>query len=414
MRQISFIDEDVQRCPFAAYAAVREAGPVYYDESCGYYIVTGYDEVRKWAADTANLSNVTGLLLSFDSKSYQKTIDEIYETRGVLPMNTLTVSDPPLHTFHRSLVDKAFTVSRVRQMEDYLQGIVDGMVDRFVGRGECDFYAEFAARVPILVIASQLGVELDDIDWFKECSDAVIAESNPGNTEEQQIAITHKITELQSFIVRKIEQFQQHPADCLLSDLVHAEDNSGEGRGRKMSMREMVSIILILLVAGNDSTALAMTSCMHRLATTPGLQEELRADPAKIANFIEEVLRLEAPVQGLYRRALTDIRIGGTDIPKGAIVVLRFGAANRDPAQFPNPDALDASRANARSHLAFGAGPHFCLGNQLSRGELRIAFATLLRRLRDIRLAPTEEPTGWMSHFLVYGPHKLQIAFEAA
>ncbi|MBV1688540.1 cytochrome P450 [Novosphingobium sp. G106] len=332
MSQISFIDEDVQRCPFAAYAAVREAGPVYFDESCGYYIVTGYDEVRKWAGDTQNLSNVTGLLLSFDSKSYQTKLDDIYETHGVLPMNTLTVSDPPLHTFHRSLVDKAFTVSRVRQMEDYLQSIIDGMIDGFIARGTCDFYADFAARVPILVIASQLGVELDDIDWFKECSDAVIAESNPGNTEEQQIAITYKITELQSFIARKIKEFQEHPADCLLSDLVHAEDH-----GRKMSMREMVSIILILLVAGNDSTALAMTSVMHHLATVPGLQDRLRADPAGIANFIEEVLRLEAPVQGLYRRAFNDIDIGGTAIPKGAIVVLRFGGANRDPPAVPQP-----------------------------------------------------------------------------
>jgi cytochrome P450 len=253
-----------------------------------------------------------------------------------------------------------------------------------------------------------LGVELDDIDWFKECSDAVIAESNPGNTEEQQIAITWKITELQSFIAGKIREFQERPADCLLSDLVHANDD-----GRKMSMREMVSIILILLVAGNDSTALAMTSCMHRLVTTPGLQDALRAAPAKIPNFVEEVLRLEAPVQGLYRRALADIEIGGTVIPKGAIVVLRFGAANRDPAQFADPDTLDTARGNARSHLTFGAGPHFCLGNQLSRGELRIAFTTLLQRLHNIRLAEAAEPAAWMSHFLVYGPHKLQITFDA-
>ena len=109
MEKISFLDPDILRCPFAAYATVREAGPVYFDESCGYYIVTGYDEVRKWAADTANLSNVTGLLLSFDSMPWQARINEIYETEGFLPMNTLTVSDPPLHTFHRSLVDKAFS-----------------------------------------------------------------------------------------------------------------------------------------------------------------------------------------------------------------------------------------------------------------------------------------------------------------
>jgi cytochrome P450 len=405
MEKISFLDPDILRRPFAAYHAVREQGPVYFDESLGQYIVTGYDEVRKWAADTENLSNVTGLLLSFDSMPWQARINEIYETRGFLPMNTLTVSDPPLHTFHRSLVDKAFTASRVKQMADYLQGTIDGMIDSFIDKGECDFYAEFASLVPIHVIASQLGVELGDIDWFKQCSDAVIAESNPSNTEEDQVAITLQITELQRFIADRIEEFQQEPGDCLLSDLVHADDN-----GRSMSMREMVSVVLILLVAGNDSTSLALTSAMHRLITL-GLEEELRAEPSRIPAFVEEVLRLEAPVQGLYRRVVNDIRIGDTDIPKGAIVVLRFGAANYDPAQFAEPDALRLDRSNARNHLTFGAGPHFCLGNQLARAELRIALETLLRRMHGFRLAEPDSRENWLAHFLVYGPHRLKISF---
>ena len=409
MEKISFLDPDILRCPFAAYATVREAGPVYFDESCGYYIVTGYDEVRKWAADTANLSNVTGLLLSFDSMPWQARINEIYETEGFLPMNTLTVSDPPLHTFHRSLVDKAFSASRVRQMEDHLQSIVDEMIDSFVDQGQCDFYADFAAKVPIQVIASQIGVDLGDLDWFKACSDAVIAESNPSNDEETQVAITRKIAELQQFIARKVREFQERPADCLLSDLVNADDN-----GRKMSMQEMVSIVLILLVAGNDSTAFAMTSAMHRLITTPGMEDQLRAQPEKIPAFIEEVLRLEAPVQGLYRRVLNPIHIGETDIPEGAIVVLRFGAANRDPGQFSEPDALDPARSNSRNHLTFGAGPHFCVGNQLARGELRIAFTTLLRRMKNFRAASGDDPGEWMAHFLVYGPFRLPVAFDRA
>jgi len=403
---ISFIDPDVMRCPFAAYAQVRRDGPVYFDESCGHYIVTGYDEVRKWAADTTNLSNVTGLLLTFDSMPWQARINAIYESRGFLPVNTLTVSDPPLHSFHRSLVDKAFTVSRVKQMEAYLQSIIDGMIDGFIDRGSCDFYADFAAKVPIHVIASQLGVELGDLDWFKACSDAVIAESNPTNSEEEQVAITMRITELQSFIADKVRTFQRTPGDCLLSDLANASDN-----GRKPEMAELVSMVLILLVAGNDSTALAMTSAMLRMIRH-GLEDQLRADPSRIPNFIEEVLRLEAPVQGLYRRVIHPVTIGETDIPAGAIVVLRYGAANRDPAQFDDPDALDAGRANARNHLAFGAGPHFCLGNQLSRGELRIAFATLLRRMQGFRLAEGEDGIAWMAHFLVYGPHRLPIAFQ--
>ena len=235
----------------------------------------------------------------------------------------------------------------------------------------------------------------------------MIAESNPLNTEKEQVAITEKIAELQQFIATKVRDFQAQPGDCLLSDLANAED-----QGRKPDMRELVSLILILLVAGNDSTSLAMTSAMQRIVTTPGLEAELRADPSRLGTFIEEVLRLEAPVQGLYRKALSDIVIAGTPIPKGAIVVLRFGAANRDPAQFTDPDRLDLARANARNHLAFGAGPHFCIGNQLARGELRIAFSTLLRRMQNFRaVAPG---ASYMSHFLVYGPVSLPLDFDRA
>jgi cytochrome P450 len=179
-----------------------------------------------------------------------------------------------------------------------------------------------------------------------------------------------------------------------------------------MSDRELVSMVVILIAAGIDSTALALASAMYRLIETPALQDDLRANPDRLPNFIEEVLRLEAPVQGLYRRLLNDINIAGVDIPKGEVVVLRFGAANRDPAQFAEPDAMQPERKNARTHLTFGAGPHFCIGNQLSRGELRIAFNTLLRRMRNIRLADGEASASWVSHFLVYGPYRLDIAFD--
>jgi cytochrome P450 len=281
------------------------------------------------------------------------------------------------------------------------------MIDGFIDRGRCDFYREFASKVPLFVIADALGVKPDDVDQFRAWSEAVIQEGDPNNGEERQAELTRVICELQQFIARMAEQYRRQPADCLLSDLVHADD-----AGRRMSDRELVSMVVILIAAGIDSTALALASTMYRLIETPALQDELRANPDRLPNFIEEVLRLEAPVQGLYRRVLNDINIAGVDIPKGAVVVLRFGAANRDPAQFAHPDALEPERKNARSHLTFGAGPHFCIGNQLSRGELRIAFDTLLRRMRNIRLAEGEASVGWVSHFLVYGPYKLDIAFD--
>ena len=168
----------------------------------------------------------------------------------------------------------------------------------------------------------------------------------------------------------------------MLSDLAHAEDN-----GRHLTTAEIVSMVAQILTAGNDTTTGAMSSAMYRMITTPGLEHKLRGNPDAIGNFVEEVLRYDSPVQGLWRRVTRDTRIGDTDLAEGSIVVLRFGAANHDGCQFSDPDAFQPDRKNARQHLAFGTGPHFCVGNQLARAELRTAFGILLDNLKNFRLA---------------------------
>lgn len=406
MGEISFNDPDIQRCPFAAYAQVRKDGPVYYDASSGFYIVTGYAEILKAAADAATFSSMTGQLIVKDAP-YQAKVDAIYREQGIPPVVSLVVADPPLHTFHRALLDKVFTISRVRQMEAYLESVVDGIIDGFIDRGHLEYYREMALMVPNYVISDQLGVPRENFAQFKRWADAVVQEADPNNGEEKQIEITRTICELHQYLFVEAEKYRQAPRECILSDLVHAEVD-----GRRLSMAEIVSIVSQILPAGSDTTVSAMAGAMYRIVTTPGLEDELRADPALIPNFIEEVLRLEAPVQGLYRRATRDTVIGGTPIPEGATIVLRFGAGNRDPDQFPDPDAMDIRRRNARRHLTFGTGPHYCVGNQLARGELRIALTRLLERARNFRLTRGEEGVEWMAHFFAYGPHRLEVSFD--
>jgi cytochrome P450 len=404
--QISFIDPEVQRCPFPAYAEIRQHGPVYYDASCNFFIVTGYDEVRAAANDVETFSSVTGQLL-VKQAPYQPKVDAIYREHGFLPVNTLVVADAPAHTFHRALVEKAFTISRVRKMEDYIRTIVDEMIDSFAGIGNVEFHHDFAMKVPTFVIADQLGVPRANFDTFKRWSDAVISEGDPNNGEARQMELTLTICELQNYIARMADQYLAAPADCMLSDLARAEDN-----GRRIDKAELVSMVIQILVAGNDTTTSAMASAMYRMIQTPGLEDRLRENPEAIGNYIEEILRMESPVQGLYRRATRDTQIAGVDIPEGSIIILRFGAANRDPAQFPDPDRLEAGRSNARTHLTFGTGPHFCIGNQLARGELRIAFASLLKRLCNFRLAQGDSGVARLSHFFGYGLTRLEIAFD--
>ena len=403
---ISFSDPDIQRCPFAAYAEVRKHGPVYLDPRSGFYVVTGYEEIRKAAMDAATFSNVTGQLM-VKNAPYQDRIDAIYREKGYMPVTALVASDPPVHTIHRALVDKVFTITRVRKMEEYLEGVVDDMIDEIIDQGEAELYFNLAVKIPNHVLSDQIGLPRERYADFKRWADAIVQENDPDNGEALQTELTHTICELQHFIVAQAEKYRQTPGECILSDLVHAEVD-----GRRLSIEEIIQIVEQMLPAGSDTTVGALACALYRLATTPGLQEKLRADPSLIANFVEEVLRIDAPVQGLWRRATRDTEIGGTVIPEGAILVLRYGAGNRDPGVFPGPDELDIGRGNARKHLAFGAGAHFCVGNQLARGELRVAIAGILRRMGNLRLARGEDGVSWISHFFSYGPNRLEMAFD--
>jgi cytochrome P450 len=404
---ISFTDPAVQRCPFPAYAALREDGPVYWDEASQAWIVIGYDEVRSVALDPATYSSVTGRLL-VTKRPYQDEVDAIYREHGVLPTNTLVVADPPLHTFHRALVDKVFTLSRVKQMRDYLSDVVNGLVDGVIDRGEVEFSGELATRIPIYIIADQLGMPRSEFARFKLWSDAVVAGNDPTNDLDTQLALTRTICEFHRFILDRAEEYRRAPADNMLSDLVRARDSDG----RALDDRELASIVLIILVAGNDTTTATLSTGMYRLITTPGLEQALRGNPGAIANFIEEVLRYEAPIQGLWRRATRDTELGGVRLKEGDILSVRFGAANHDPAIFADPETLDPERRNVRNHLTFGAGPHFCVGKQLALAELQTSFGIVLDRMKNLRLARGEAGVDWATRYSGYGVTRLEMAFD--
>ena len=405
-KSISFIDPEVQACPFKAYEEIRNEGPAYYDKSCGYYIIPGYDDVKNALQDAKTFSSITGQLLVKDAP-YQAKVDAIFKEHGYPPVNVLVVQDPPVHTFHRALVDKVFTISRIKKMEVYLQSVVDEMISENIDRGEVEFFMEIAMKIPTYVIADQLGFPRAEFKTFRRWSESVIAEGNPDNGEQRQLEITRTLCELHQYIAKMAAKYQKDPADCLLSDLVHADVD-----GKKLTTAELIAMVIQILTAGNDTTTSLITSCMYRIATTAGLEDTLRDNVEKIPQFVEEVLRLESPIQGLYRRVTRDIKIGGVDIPKDAIVILKYGAANRDSCKFASPDELDLDRDNSRQHLAFGNGPHFCIGNQLGRAETRLAIISLLNKMKNIRLKDGENSFKRVSHFFGYGLCKLEIKFD--
>ena len=403
---VSFTDTETQKCPFQAYDAARNTSPAYRDPVGGFFIVTDYEHVRAVAFDTATFSSETGLMFVKDSIIKEK-IDKIWRENGVMPVNTMVVKDDPEHQFHRSLVDKAFTPVRMRQMENYLESIVDDMIDAYINEPEVDFHNRMSVLVPLSVIADQLGVPRSNLAKFKFWSDTVMRECDQSNSPEAQIEITYDMCEFQRYVLAKAKEYQATPTECMLSDMVNADID-----GRRLTMEELVAIVAQILTAGNETTAAAMSSAMIRLIEQPGLEQRLRDNPDFIPQFIEEVLRLDSPIQGLFRRATRDTEIGGVTIPQGSIVVIKWAAANRDPAKFADPQALDLQRGNSRQHTAFGYGPHFCIGNQLARGELRIAYTRLLNRLKNFRYTRGEASSVRHAHYFAYGVGELHIAFD--
>jgi cytochrome P450 len=409
VKDISFMDPAIQRCPFEAYKVVRNAGPVFVDPATGWYFVSDYDLVRQLTADTQRLSSFTGILMCKQKSEVQDKLDKIFQEEGYPQMPLLVVGDPPEHKFHRSFVDKAFTPARVRMMESYLEGVVEEMIDKFIDKPEVEMRAELAAIIPQAVIADQLGMPREDLPQLKRWTDAVIANQDQSNPEDKQLEFAHIICELHRYAAAKVEDFRKQPRECLLSDFANVEVD-----GRRLTMQEVAALCEQVMAGGNDSSANAILNSVVRLIEQPELQDQLREKPELIPQFVEEVLRLDAPVQGLFREPKEDMEIAGVHIPKGSVVVLKWGSANRDPKQFPNPDAIDLSRANANRHMTFGFGAHICVGNQLARGEIRISIDKLLRRTRHLRYARGADSLIRDPHFFAYGPRAVYVAFDRA
>ncbi len=408
--EISFMDPQIQKCPFEAYKVVREAGPVFVDPATGWFVISDYELVRKLTADAENLSSFTGILMCKQKSAVQDKIDHIYEEEGYPPIPLLVVGDPPDHRFHRSLVDKAFTPARVRMMEAYLEGVVDEVIDQLIDKPEVEFRADFATIIPQAVIADQLGMPRSDLPRLKRWTDAVVSNQDQSNSPERQFELAHIICELHRYAVAKIEEYRKSPRECLLSDFANASVD-----GRMLTMQEAAALCEQVMAGGNDSSANAILNALVRLIEQPELQDRLRDDPTLINTFVEEVLRLDAPVQGLFREPKQDMEIGGVKIPKGSVVVLKWGSANRDPAQFAEPDRIDLKRANASRHMTFGFGPHVCVGNQLARGEMRISISKLLARTRRLRFTRgAEDSVVRDPHFFVYGPRAVYASFDKA
>ncbi|MCB9724388.1 MAG: cytochrome P450 [Spirochaetaceae bacterium] len=376
----SLMDPEVQESPFAYYRALLEQAPVYLMPEIGAYVVSRYRDVQHVLAHPEIWSN--DLLGKAGFSMFQhREAQEVLEAGG-WPRDTKLQTDPPIHRDYRGLVAPAFTAGRVRALEPFVRETAEALARDLAREGECEFIATFAAWLPIRVITRLLGLPAEDAGRIKHWSDAWVEPLSGVISKEREIEVAHLGVELQQYLAAWMEEKRESPAEDVLSELAVACFPDG----RPLPMAEKMGIAEHLIVGGHETATSALASGVMLLAQQPEVARALREDPGLVRNFVEEVLRLESPSQGFFRFALETAEVAGVQIPKGSMVQVRFAAANRDPAQFPDPDRLDLHRPNAGAHMAFSQGEHHCVGAPLARLELQTAFRVLLDRFERIEI----------------------------
>jgi len=393
LSDIQLSSEETLIDPWDAYKRLRDNAPVFRAKDLGLTIVSRYDLIMEVIKDPETYSNaspfvgevqIRGLLSA--PPDVQKQLMELQADR-VPPANTLLTADPPIHGRYRSQVSSLFSAGRVKKMQPFVDEIVAESIDGFIDEEDAiDYVKRFAFPVPLRVIADRLGVPPEDHAFFFDAATAMAALLRMTTPPpEEMLRRAHQNKELENYLIALVEKRRSDPKDDLCSALGAARL---EEEDRPFNGSEVWSILSQFLVAGHETTSSTFGFAMQLLCENPDLQDRIRGDEKLIRNFVEEALRLEAPVQGLPRLVTKDTELAGVALEKGETLMLRFGAGNRDERQYPNPDEVDLDRPHPGAHLSFGSGTHHCPGAPLSRQELNRGFLGLLDRMENFRLSP--------------------------
>ena len=380
---------EFRRSPYAVYRHLREQAPVYWSEAWGAWLLTRYDDVVATLRDHSRFTSLGRL-----TKTMRPTVDEVLWDR-IQPLadhysNGMINVDPPDHTRIRSLVQPAFTPRRIAELEDEVRRIVDALLDNAADGGHMDVVADFAYPLPVTVIAAVLGLPAADLDLLKGWSDNVVKFMATARPSEEVLMISQEaLLELRAYLSEVAARRRREPGDDLISALVGAEYE-----GEKLTEDELLGTLVSLLIGGHETTTSLIGGGTMLLLTHPEERRKLADDPRLMKRAIEEFLRYEGPFQRNRRIATTDVVIGDQRIAAGDLVMQLHGAANRDPEHFDDPERLDITRHPNR-HVAFGFGPHFCIGASLARLEAPIALSALLTRIPEMNLDAEVETLQW-------------------
>ena len=382
----SILDPELIRCPYPFYAQLHAEAPVHRDPATGMYLIARYRDAQAVIKDTTTFSNdIAGIGRRPQAPPAEA---ERVLAEGFARPQCLQRNDPPRHGRFRKLVDRAFTAGRVRELTPYIDEVVAGLIDAIPLGESVDFVRAFAVPLPCIVIADQIGVPRSDIPLLKTWTDALLDPVGLMVTSEREIECARQVVDFQRYFAEKIAERRASPRDDILSALVAQMD--GEAA---LTTEEVLNLMEQLLTGGNETTTSTLSAGLLTLIQFPQEQAKLRADPTLIGNFVEELLRFETPVQGLFRQTRAEVTIDGTTIPEGAIVMIRHGAINRDPSKFADPDRFDVTRDNAGGAAGLRGGGAFLPRRDAGAaraGECVHAVARALRVVRARRCHSTD------------------------
>jgi cytochrome P450 len=373
--------------PNELFALMRAQAPVHRNpargDQDGFWSLTAYEDIVAVNKDWERFSSARRGSFIVEGGIVPKEFEPL----------VFNMMDPPAHDRHRAIVQKVFTARAVAEREQDVRDTVNRLIDAVIERGECDFVADIAVELPLIVTANMLGVPEGErgklFHWTNQFADTSIS------AEEKMQAVM----EIGGFLVQFIAELKERPTQDLLSRLLHAEVD-----GERLNDAEVMAHFIQLMNGGNETTRNAFAGGMLALIEHPDERRKLLGDPALIAGAVEEILRWHTPIMHQARTPVEDVEIRGVKIAGNEKVVMWYPSANRDPALNVDPDRFDVSREKPK-HMSFGAGRHFCLGNQLARLELKVCFEEALRRLPDLELAgPAVKKPNNSFHWMVGMP----------
>ena len=356
-------DYEIDANPHPIFKRLRDEAPIYYNPTHDFWALSRFTDVLEASLDAETFSSARGTVIELMDK----------------PMSNppMIFMDPPGHTHFRKLVSRTFTRNRIGQLEGRIRALCAGYLDPFIGSGGFDDVADFGATLPGMVISSLLGAPDEDQDQLRIWSD-IMLHREPGETGMSQEA-RDASKDIFSYWQQQIDTRRRRPGDDVMSQLLQAELDQGDGTTRRLSDSELHAFYMLISAAGNETVARFLGWTATLLARNPGERKKLVESPDLIPSGVEEILRYEAPSPVQSRWVTRDVEYYGTLVPKDSKMALLTASANRDEREFEEPDRLDVSRPIDR-HVGLGFGIHFCLGASLARLEGRVALEETLRR----------------------------------